>query len=235
MKYYTNFLLLTVVSILIGFSASAHALWIESNPLAVKNKSHDVKIFYGEYATNEIEPIDKWYSDVRDFKIILTTPSQQQVELIKESSTDYFKSSFIPEEDGVYILSVVHPAKDLGGTTKYEFSSIALVAVGKSNTQILNLPFCIQVEPKTFRNGQVVEALILQNGKPVPDADLLVMSQEGWSKTFTADSNGKVSFPAIWKGKYVLEASLSKDQEGQWYDKPYKRTWQGATTSLQVK
>lgn len=232
---YTNSLLLTIVSILCSFSASAHALWIESNPLAVKNKAHDVKIYYGEYATNEIEPIDKWYSDVKDFKIVLTTPGQQKMELTKEASADYFTSSFIPEEDGIYILSVVHSAKDLGGTTKYEFSSVALVTVGQTTTALLNLPFCVQIQPKVFQSGQVIDALILQNGKPVPDAELLVMSQEGWSKTFKADAEGKVRFPGIWKGKYVLEASLSKDEGGQWHDKSYKRTWQGATTSLQVK
>lgn len=236
MKHYTNALLLTVVLTLWGFSVRAHALWIESSPFAVKNKVHDIKIYYGEYASNEIEPIDKWYSDVTDFEIFVTTPSQRKVALTKNPAQDHFQSSFVPEEDGVYMISIVHAAKDLGGATKYEFSSIALVSVGPRSTQVLNkVPFCIQIQPKIFQKGEVVDALVLQNGIPVRQGELLVMSQEGWSKAFKTDDYGRVRFPVIWLGQYVLEASVSIEEEGQWYDKPFKKTWFGTTTSIQVK
>lgn len=235
MKNYTNYFFLTILGLLSWGAVSAHALWIESSPIAAKNKAHQVKIFYGEYATNEIESIDKWYSDVKDFKIILTGPSNKQIELSKSISGDHFESTFTPTEDGMYTLSVVHVAKDLGGTTKYEFSSTALVSVGDTNAALLNLPFCIQVQPKVHENGQMIEAVVLQDGKPVPDADLLVMSQEGWSKTFKADANGKVSFPAIWKGIYVLEAAVNKAESGQWHNKSYSKVWQGTTSSIIVQ
>ncbi len=235
MKYYPIYLLLTMCSLLFSLSASAHALWIESEPLATKGVAHEVKIFYGEYATHEIESLEKWYSDVKAFKIILTTPSQKRIELSKEAHTDFFKSTFTPKEDGVYTLSIVHPAMDLGGTTKYEFSSAVLVKVGQPKVQTQNLPFYIHTEPKVFEEGQIIDAFVLQNGKPSPNTDLLVMSQEGWSKTLRTDDQGKVSFPAIWKGRYVLEASLNKDESGQWHNKSYSKVWQGTTSSIIVQ
>lgn len=236
MKHYTTSLLLTIVSILWGLSATAHALWIQSSPFAVKNKAHDVKIYYGEYASNEIESIDKWYSDVKDFKVVLITPSQRKVELPKQPFQDHFQSSFIPEEDGVYQLSIVHAAKDLGGNTKYEFSSTALVAVGENNRQELSkLPFCIEIQPKVFQQGEFVDALVLQQGNPVHKGELLVMSPEGWSKTFKTDENGKVQLPVMWPGLYVLEASVTKEEAGRWHGKDFKRTWYGTTTSIEVK
>lgn len=235
MKHKSKYLLLSILMILSGFSAFSHALWIETHPKAIKNNLHDVKIFYGEYAAQEIEPVDEWYSDVRDFKIVLTTPSQQKIDLSTEAATDHFKTSFIPKEDGIYLLSIVHPAKDLGGSTKYEFSSVALVSVGQAIAPLADLPFYIHVQPKLFKKGQVIEAIVLQNGKPVSGAELLVMGQEGWSKTWKTDAAGKISFPGIWKGKYVLETSISNDEIGQWHDKSYKRIWHGATTSILVQ
>lgn len=213
-------------------AVSAHALWMETSPVAIKNKNHHVKIFYGEYANNEIEPVDKWYSDVSDFKVVLTTPAQKQIELTSTASQDYFEASFTPQEDGIYVLSIVHPAKDLGGKTKYEFSSVALVTVGKSTVQLLNLPFYILIQPAIHTSGQTIEAFVLNNGKPVPEAELLVMSEEGWSKTFKADSKGRIQFPLNWKGKYVLETSVFEKVDGLWHDKSYTDYWQGTTTSI---
>lgn len=215
----------------------AHALWIETSAIGIKGKAQEVKIFYGEYAAGELEPVDKWYSDVKDFKLILTTPAQQQVELTKEAAADYFIASFTPEEDGLYTLSVVKPAKDLGGTTRYDFSSIVRIAVGKSAAQSsgLDIPLYVQVSPAVYKKNTNIEAVVLKEGKVLADAELIVMSQEGWTKVFKTNSEGKVSFPALWTGNYVLEASHSEAREGSWHDKEFKRIWQGATTFIQVK
>ena len=46
---------LFLILILLGGKqvAMAHAVWIESKASASKNQPHDVKIFYGEYASGE--------------------------------------------------------------------------------------------------------------------------------------------------------------------------------------
>ncbi len=229
---YTTFLILFT---LCSKAIFAHALWIETNSLGTKGQAHEVKVYYGEYASQEIDPVDKWYSDVKEFTIWLTTPNQEKIQLQKNPAADYIASSFVPTEEGVYTLTIAHAAKDLGGTTKYEFSSTALVAVGEGTLQPLDLSLYVQVPPTIYSKDGVVDAVVIQNGQPLADAEVSVMSGEGWTKVFKTNTAGKISFPAIWKGNYVVEASHVEKKEGVWHEKPFKRTWQGATTFVQVQ
>lgn len=229
-------LTLMLVCTMIGYNASAHALWIATKSSATINQAHPIRIYYGEYAAQEIEPINKWYSDVKDFTLWLTTPSQQKVKLEKQAATDFFQSSFTPTEEGTYTLTVVHPTKDLGGTTKFEFSSVSFITVGNSvaSTAVDDVPLYVQIQPQPYEKGQQVDAAVYQNSKPLADAEVIVMSEEGWSKAFKTDTAGHVSFPVLWSGNYVVEASHSIEETGVWHDKPYQRTWRGATTFIQV-
>ncbi|NGM60854.1 DUF4198 domain-containing protein [Sphingobacterium sp. SGG-5] len=229
---YTTFLLLFT---LCSQAIFAHALWIETSHSGTKGTPHDVKIYYGEYASQEIDSVGKWYSDVKEFTIWLTTPSQKKIQLQKSLSADHATASFIPDEEGVYALTVVHPAKDLGGTTKYEFSSTALVAVGNAVLKPLDLPLYVQAAPRAYAIGESVDAVVFQQGQPLANAEVVVMSGEGWTKVFQTNADGKISFPAIWKGNYVVEASHMEREEGVWHEQPFKRTWQGATTFVQVR
>src|SRR5690349_17315106 len=140
-------LLLLLIFFSIGtVQLHAHALWIETASTGKKGQAQDVKVFYGEYASKELEETGKWYSDVKDFTLWLTVPGKEKVQLNTTAGTNFFSASFTPEEDGIYLLTVSHEAKDLGGATKYEFSSVAAVAVGKSNTvDHLSIPNSIKV------------------------------------------------------------------------------------------
>lgn len=109
MKTIRTILLLTaLVCVKFGFS---HALWIEAPTTGKKGQSQQVRVYYGEYAQGLIDPVDKWYSDVKDFKLILVSPSGATTELTKTAHNDHFSSEFIPQGDGTYALLVVHPAK----------------------------------------------------------------------------------------------------------------------------
>lgn len=215
---------------------SAHALWIETNPVGKKNLSHRVSVFYGEYAEQEIDPVDKWYSDVRDFELWLTGPDQHRVKLEVKRENDRFTAYFTPEQEGVYWLTVLHGAKDLGGKTKYEFSSAASVSVGAAVAQTVPpLPFAVSLlSGVSKRNGEVVASVLL-DGKPLADASVEVMGPEGWSKAFKTDAEGRVRFPAIWKGNYVLEATRMSPQTGEWQGNTHTQVWQGTTTFLLVR
>ena len=214
--------------------ASAHALWIETNSTGIKNTKQEVKIFYGEYASKEIEPLDKWYSDVKDFKLILTTPSNKQIEIQKTVTGNHFSSDFTPTEDGIYALSIYHAGKDLSKTNLYAFSSLAFVKVYGNALPAITNNFYVKVNPKKYNVGNTVEAIVIKAGKPQADAEVLVMSQEGWSKSFKTDPQGKISFTALWKGNYVIEASFGENKEGEWNGKPFTYAWEGTTTFLTV-
>jgi uncharacterized GH25 family protein len=216
----------------------AHALWIETASTGKKGQAQDVKVFYGEYASKELEETGKWYSDVKDFTLWLTVPGKEKVKLNTTAGTNFFSARFTPEEDGIYLLTVSHEAKDLGGTTKYEFSSVAAVAVGKSNTvDHLSIPNSIKVaanEAKNYKVNSPVQLKAVLNGHPVANKPVSVFSPEGWSKEFTTDANGSVSFTPLWPGRYVLELSNFEKTSGEHNGQNYTAAWQGATSSFEV-
>lgn len=216
----------------------AHALWIETKTTGKAGQAQEIKVFYGEFANNEREEISKWYSDVKDFTLWLTAPGKEKIQLNKTEGNSFYSASFIPENDGLYIISVTHEAKELGGTTKYEFSSVATVAVGKAtaiNHELI--PNLIKVsvnEAKIFKVNSPVQLKAILNNKPFANKPVLLFSSEGWSKQFTTDQNGNLTVHPIWPGRYVLEISNFENISGDHHGKSYTAIWQGSTSSFEV-
>lgn len=225
--------------LLCSHTSRAHALWIESSSYGTLNQSHEVKVYYGEFATNERDQVDKWYSDVKDFSLMLHAPGKEPIKLQLTNKGDHFSGSFQPTAAGTYFLSIVKAAKDLGGKTKYEFSSLLPVVVGKSATldyKGVNNPLQIELlGVANVKKGQSLQAKITSLGKTVPHAKVSVFSATGWGKEFVADENGILTFDAIWSGPYVLEASTFAETAGEHEGKPYASAWQGSTTFITIK
>ncbi|WP_294185143.1 DUF4198 domain-containing protein [uncultured Sphingobacterium sp.] len=217
----------------------AHALWIEASSYGIINQAHEVKVYYGEFATNERDQVDKWYSDVKDFSLQLHAPGKESVTLQLTNKGDHFSGSFQPDVTGTYFLSIVKAPKDLGGKTKYEFSSLVPVIVGKPTVldySVVKNPLQIELlKANNLKKGQSLQAKITSNGKVVPQAKVSVFSATGWGKEFVADENGLLTFDALWSGPYVLEASTFAEVAGEHAGKPYASAWQGSTTFITVK
>jgi uncharacterized GH25 family protein len=216
--------------------ASAHAVWIESNSKATKNKVHEVNVFYGEYPSGQSDSTAKWYSDLKNLEVWVISPSQKKTKLEMKDLSTHLTSSFIPEEDGIYYVSTVHTTKDLGGTTKYEFSSVVPVLSGKATAapSSLEQALSVLVQPDVYKTNKTIELQAWKDGQAYADAEVLIMSPEGWVKTVRADNNGKVSFTPKLKGSYVIETSANKKEAGEWNAKQYTRTWKGSTTRILV-
>ncbi|WP_333865296.1 DUF4198 domain-containing protein [Sphingobacterium sp.] len=225
--------------LLCSHTGHAHALWIESSSYGTLNQTHEVKVYYGEFATNERDQVDKWYSDVKDFSLMLHAPGKEPVNLQLTNEGDHFSGSFQPTSAGTYFLSIVKAPKDLGGKTKYEFSSLVPVLVGKPAALDYNSvknPLQIELLGTTnVKKGQPVQAKITSFGKAVPQAKVSVFSTTGWGKEFVTDENGILTFDAIWSGPYVLEASTFTETAGEHEGKPYASAWQGSTTFVTIK
>lgn len=216
----------------------AHALWIETASTGKQGQAQEVKIFYGEYASKELEEAGQWYSDVKDFTLWLTSPGKEKVKLNTTAGANFYSASFTPENDGVYYLTVSHEAKDLGGTTKYEFSSVAAVAVGKidvvNHTLIPNSIKVAANEAKAYKVNTPVQIKAMLNGQPVANKPVSVFSPEGWSKELKTDANGNISFRPIWPGRYVLELSNFEKTSGEHNGQNFSAAWQGSTCSFVV-
>ncbi|MES2627571.1 MAG: DUF4198 domain-containing protein [Bacteroidota bacterium] len=218
---------------------SAHALWIETSQAGKQGVAQEIRVYYGEYAAGELEEVSKWYSDVASFSLWLVTPSGQKTQLKTTSKDNHHQATFVPFEKGQYIVTVVHQAKDLGGSTKYEFSSNAVVTIESPTLQIdpKAIPNGIVIsakESKTHELNQPVVVLAHLNGIPMANQNVSIMSPEGWSKEYKTNEQGELTFTPIWKGRYVIEVSHTDKTPGEHNGQPYKATWQGATTSLLV-
>lgn len=236
MKKISIFLFVLVATLSIQ-RASAHAVWIQADPKANKNQAHEVKVFYGEYSANEIEPTDKWYSDLKSLELWLTSPSGQKTKLALSDASVHLASSFIPTEDGLYYLTVVHATKDLGGTTKYEFSSVTTVLSGKAasvNVPVPQVPLSVVAEPKSYNPNKEIQLQVWKAGVASAKSEVIIMSPKGWTRTLITDDKGQVRFTPDWKGRYVVEVSDSKRETGEWNGKQFTSTWKGSTTSIIV-
>ena len=218
-------------------TADAHAIWIESNTTAKKNSTHPVKIVYGDYAEGVIEPTSKWYSDLGTLEVWVTSPSKKKTKLALTNADDHLASSFVTDEDGLYLITTVHATKDLGGTTKYEFSSVAPVLSGKANADFsaISETLSVTVKPKVFKAGEVVELQVRNGIDPFANATVQVMSPQGWVKTIKTDDKGLISFTPRLKGDYIIEASEHKKDAGEWNGKQHTHVWKGSTAHLLVQ
>ncbi len=230
-----KFLFIFFISLFAIKLSNAHALWIETEAKGTINQTHSLKVFYGEYAEGLIDPIDKWYSNVKDFEIVLISPTGMKKTLDKTAAGDHYNSEFTATEKGTYTISITQPAKEPYETMRFEFSSIAFVTVSEQKTAKLDIPFYVEAKTDGVKSGSEVEITVYSKGNIAPDTEVIIMGPEGWTKTVSSDSNGKAKFKAITSGKYIIEASSTEEKTEEWEGKKIEKIWRGTTTALFIK
>jgi hypothetical protein len=230
--------LLTLPLLLICGNAFAHALWIETSTAGKAGQKQSIKIVYSE-PDDKPEKLSDWYSDVKEFELWLTTPDKQKIKLATTPGEDYFTSEFTPEKDGVYTLSISKAAKELGGTTVYQFNASAVVKVGKSlagNDATFNGNE-IKVfadAGKNYKVNQPMNITGILKDKAAEKLHVGISSPSGWNKNVTTAANGVAEFTPVWPGTYKIEASASEKVTGDHHGKTYNAIWRCATLLVDV-
>lgn len=104
----------------------------------------------------------------------------------------YLESSFIPVEDGIYQVFISHPAKELGGTTRYEFIAQNRIQVGKTAAySSIPLDTHFVFANQLLKVKDQVEIQLLRGNNPVENEEILLMSPSGWSKTYKTNNLGR--------------------------------------------
>lgn len=225
---------LLLLAICMSNLAFSHALWIETNPIGVLQQKHQVKIFFGEYAQQESDPIKKWYSDLSDIKIYLLSPDNKKTELNKKANEGFYETEFTPTLEGNYHVYIEHPTKAPYETTAFEFSSIAQVVVGNAKTNQIPTQFGISYEQKKYAIGQKIDAKLWYRQAAHPDAEITIISPSGWTKTTRTNQQGNFSIMPLEKGMYLIEGSTEEMTERDWFGKSINKIWKGTTTTLFV-
>lgn len=230
MKYITTAFFVFITSL----GLDAHALFLETATQGQAGKGHHVTIYYAE-PDGERELVKDWWADVSAFELWLHLPdgTTHQLEVIPD--LDHFTATFIPDDPGMYHLSISHTVNQIAGKTQYVFNASAHVQVGKTRTKSdWNLPIDQVVEidhDARLKSKRDVSLHYQIQEKPAVNATLSVFSPAGWSKVVKTNSEGSASFIPEWKGTYWIEAIHKSEVSG----KPYEHVVQIYTTQLRVR
>lgn len=214
--------------------ANAHTIWLETNTNGKLNKPHQVKVFYGEFEDPNFT--HKWFSDLKDFKLVLISPSGKQEILEKKQEEAYFSSFFTPTENGTYTLWVKHIPKDTFREMKITYQAVAFVNVGKVSEkefvtgENFQLGF-LNTNPKLNKKYMVKT---IKDGA-VTKGEILVEFKNGWQRPERSNVRGEASFTPLWKGKYLVSHRLSTAEEGEHNNKAYKTNYQWINMVVEVK
>lgn len=216
----------------------AHALWIEAPFNASAGEKQTVKVFYGEYAHKELEKVNDWYSDVKEFKLILTAPDGTSAPLAATAHEDHFTAEFTPSQGGIYTLSIAHNPK-FDGDELYQFNTVARVQVGKLTTGADKQPkqditFQLVITEKYKVNKPINLATLLKS-VPTEGIGIEIVSPSGWNTHITTDKDGKATFTPLWKGVYMIEASKYQSEQGTVNGVEHKNVWRCITYFVEVK
>lgn len=232
---------MVVAALFIAMSGAwAHALWIKTEATGKKGRKQVVAVLYSE-PDEDPEKLADWYSDMKDFELWVVSPDGKKAKLTTTAGEDRFTAEFIPEQDGVYTVFAGKSAKDLGGTTVYQFNASALVAVGSArkgaDAGVNGNELVVFADPlKVNKVNSPMKLQTLVNGqKPADKLYVSVHSPSGWSRSIATDENGVAEFTPLWPGNYSIEVSKSWKEAGTHYDKEYKAIWRCATIIAEVK
>ncbi|MGM9479148.1 DUF4198 domain-containing protein [Pedobacter sp. GSP4] len=234
----------TKISLLLFFlafslsGAFAHALWIETAATGKKGQTQDVKIFFGEYEHNEPDTAAKWFSNLKDFKLVLTAPNGTTQVLTASPDVLFYKASFTPDQDGTYKLSIVHEVAAVYEKAKIEYYAFADVAVStlKINTVFpTDAVLTIRPDKHALKVGESSVHQVIYNKAPFANQKLTVVNPDKKAQPTETDASGKFNFKPQQKGSYFIEAFTEDKTAGQLNGKAYDKIWHLVTYTTEAK
>lgn len=217
----------TLLFILCSYLAQAHTVWITAPQKAKLGEIIHVKVYFGEFTWEKPTVANKWFSDIRRYKLMMQAPDGTISELTdKRENVYYFYTALAPSQEGTYVFWLEHEVKDIHKDKKLTYASAAVMHVGKKTSPVRVGQGPHQLEVNKTKRG--IEYTYLYNGKPGANQVLEVI-KEGQAEhlTVSTDKHGKLIIPAEWKGNYLIEIPDSQKVEnglhnGKKYDYDYK-------------
>lgn len=218
----------------------AHALWIETKAAGTKGKAQEISVYFGEFSENDITKADKWFSDLKDFSLVVISPSKKETKLTAKALDNKYQAFFTPDEDGVYTIVMHHTVKDVYGTMKLDYNSSATVVVGNKNAGNSaavnnNVISVFSADADAVKKNAVINVAALYNGAIAKEQKIKVIAPNGWEKELWSNDKGEVSFTPLWSGNYMVEFAYTEKTAGEHNGKKYDEIWKMATCQIAVK
>lgn len=187
--------LMALVLSSMAVAASAHELWIE------RDGNGPVRVYVGhaEGHPDKGESVAKLEANTKVF----TTDAKQLAKLaVKE---DHLEATVATQGDARMVNDLVwNPWKTKEGGYQ---AAIFTARAGRTDTKAV-LDF--ELVP-VAANGNTFT--LVYKGKPLAEADVNVISPEKWTKTFTTDSEGRITLPIKEKGRFILVGAHNVDAD----------------------
>jgi uncharacterized GH25 family protein len=218
----------------------AHALWIETKATGTKGKAQEISVYFGEFSDNDITKADKWFSDLKDFTLIVISPSKKETKLTSKALDNKYQAFFTPDEDGVYTIVMQHTVKDVYGTMKLDYNSSATVVVGNKAsgnyaTANKNQIGLFSENADVAKKNEKVTGFAIYDGASAKETKIKVIAPNGWEKELWTNDKGEFSFTPIWSGNYMVEYAHTEKASGDHNGKKYDEIWKMATYQITVK
>ncbi len=234
---YKKGIVIFILMCLLGTRGFGHALWIQSKAKGVPGVPQEVKVYFGEYGNQEFTEPDKWFSDLKEFSLVLITPEHKEIKLKATPQKDHFVALFTPESEGVYTLVLQHTASEPYYGYKLDYHSLARVQVGLATGAPGYQGSSLGMLPdlKQAGVGDTVHFSRWVAPAITGDQEIEVMAPNGWLQKLYANKEGKAGFVPLWPGKYLLEMIVKEEKKGLHNGKEYKVDFHCATYMLEVE
>ncbi len=214
-----KFLFLAIAMMLMASGAFAHALWIQTSGTGIKGQPVTVKVFFGEYADKSPDSTAKWFSNLNNFKLTLTTPDGKTQLLNTQADVLNHTATFIPHQDGVYTLSIVHHVADKHKNNRIEYYAFTDVKIGRAKNA--------SIPPKeallAFKKSKKLSYSLSYKQTAFADKKIEIINPAFEKTRTTTNAKGEINFKPTVKGGYFMTAMEEEK------DNSSEKTWHVAT------
>lgn len=225
----------------ISTKSFAHFFWIETNTKGIINQEHEVRIYFGEFASNVIEKTNgEVFQNAKHFTVWVIDQQGNKTELKTTSTASHHVGKFTPKSEGTYSIILDNKKYKVLDYTKYDYGifrpqyhSITKVEVGNN---IVHKTASINPESITIidlsSEKEKVKIQVLFKNKPLEEVEVTVFMKEDWSKKLKTDKKGMITFNRSFKTGHVIEATHEDKVPGNYDGVDYQFIWHCAVYTI---
>ncbi|WP_074407460.1 MULTISPECIES: DUF4198 domain-containing protein [Aquimarina] len=232
---------LVIILLLCTTKTFAHFFWIETNPNGAINQEHEIRIYFGEFASGVIEKTDgEVFQNAQHFTLWVVDQQGNKIKLETKAKSAYHVANFIPKSEGTYSIVLDNKKYKVLDYTQYDYGifrpqyhSVAKVEVGKNTTHktVAINPESIAIVDLSTTSKQA-KLQILFKDKPLAEAEVTLFIKDDWSKKVKTDKNGMITFSLPFETRYVIEATHEDKKPGTYDSVAYQFTWHCAVYTI---
>ena len=188
-------------------NTQAHFVWLE------RDSEGPARAYFGEWIDDIREKTGGLLDRFKAPRAFLGTSNDLLPVKRNENNLEFNAKG---RGDVRFVDSSVPPREDKekGGATK----TIYYARAGRAETAA---KLDLELVPTTANGNTLVLVFF---GAPLPKAELTIIGPPKWEKPLVTDEQGRVTLPAPWVGRYVLEVTHFDEKAGGSGDEKFNRT-----------